>query len=275
MKTKLIIIISVVFIMVSLSGLSMVQGNYSANNVNNSTPGTASFSPSISYPSFVYKGEKFNIYVNETSGYHNYSVNAYFGGTNLTSFSPSAYHKTSSNNSKFVIGVRAPLNCQTVYVNIRSTALNQTNSTVVSSNAINFNVSNPVKLNATIKNSISSPIYNITVGYSINGVPVGSTHIDRIGPKSTSKVNITVPAAIIPKGKDTLSISTNNPDITVSGKSSVNFYYGTPPNYNWVYYIAAVAVAFAIFLLLASGRRNTVRVPKWKRRKKKLPKTKS
>ncbi len=262
--------------MVSLSGLSMVQNSYSVNNANNSTPSTAaSFSPTISYPSFVYKGEKFNIYVNETSGYHSYSVNAYFGGTNLTNFSPSAYHKTSTNNSNFVIGVRAPENCQNVYVNIRSTALNQTNSTVVSSNVINFNVSNPVKLNATIKNSISSPIYNITVGYSINGVSVGSTHIDIIGPNSTSKVNITVPAALIPKGKDTLSISTNNPDITVSGKSSTTFYYGTPPNYNWIYYIAAVAVAFAIFLLLASGRRNTVRVPKWKRRKKKLPKTKS
>ncbi len=274
MKTKLIIIISIVFILVSLSGLSMINynANGGANNVN--TPAT-SFSPVISYPSFVYKGEKFDIYVNESSGYHSYSVSAYFAGTNLTSFSPLTYHKSSHNNTDFVIPVTAPLNCQTVYVNIKSMALNQTNSTVVNLNSINFNVSNPVKLNATIKNSISSPIYNITISYFINGVTVGSKHVERIGPKSTSNINITVPAATIPKGKDTLSISTSNPDILISGKSSVSFYYGTPPNYNWVYYIAAVAVAFAIFLVLASGRRNTVKVPKWKRRKKKVPKTKS
>ncbi len=271
MKTKLIIIISVIFIMVSLSGLSMIPDNYNSNNI--SSPAT-SFSPSISYPSFVYKGEAFDIYVNETSGYHNYSVSAYFGGTNLTSFSPSVYHKTSHNNTNFAIPVTAPLNCQEVYINIISIALNTTNSTATISNNININVSNPVLLNATIKNSIPMPIYNITVSYYINGAIVGANHINSIGPKSTSKVNITVPAATVPKGKDTLTISVNNPDITVTGKSSVNFYYGSPPNYDWVYYIAAVVVAIAIFLVLASGRRNTVKVPKWKRRKKKLPKTK-
>ena len=64
-----------------------------------------------------------------------------------------------------------------------------------------------------------------------------------------------------------ISRTTNNPVITIAGKSTVTFYYGHKPNYDWIYYIAAVAVAFAVFLVVASSKRNTVKVPKWKRSK--------
>jgi hypothetical protein len=146
-----------------------------------------------------------------------------------------------------------------------------------------INVSAPVIFNSTIKNTDPVPITNITVTYTLShgtsSVVAGLSHINEIKGNSTYKDNITVPASLVYKGKDTLTVTTNNPVITIAGKSTTTFYYGQAPNYDWVYYIAAVAVAFSVFLIVASGRRNTVKVPKWKRAKssrksKKLEKAK-
>lgn len=233
------------------------------------SPSNFSFTPSA--PACVYENETFDVNLSMAhSGYHNYSVAAYFGAVNDTGLSPLFYYDKSA-NGVFSIAITAPSECENIYGYIDGYALNSTGHEVSHTSIITVNVSRPVVLNATVKNSDPVPIYNITLTYTITHGTSSKTlppsYIAKIDGNSIYKDNITVPVASVYKGKNTLTVTTNNPVITLNGKSSVVFYNGNKPNYDWVYYIAAVAVAFAIFLIVASGRRNTVRVPKWKRSK--------
>jgi hypothetical protein len=273
MKFKLLIMFLAIFALIALSGVSSSSGNA----VSSPATSSPSFSASIHVPTFVYENETFYLNVTESSGYHNYSLVAYLGAVNDTGLSPLYYYVHHSTNGSFSISVTAPAECEYIYGYVNATAQNTTNAEVSHTYSISpINVSAPVIFNATIKNTDPVPITNITVIYTIShgtsSIIVGLSHINEINANSTYKDNITVPAASIYKGKDTLTVTTNNPVITIVGKSSVPFYYGHTPNYDWVYYIAAVAVAFSVFLIVASGRRNTVKVPKWKRSSKKVSK---
>ncbi len=281
MRYKLLILFLAVFALIALSGTAASGSNTHGNSPETSS---SSFSPGISVPTYVYENETFYLNVTEfTSGYHNYSLSAYLGAENDTGLSPLFYYGHSKTGN-FSIPVTAPSEIENIHGFINATAVNSTGSTVSSVSSISLiNVSAPVIFNSTIKNTDPVPITNITVTYTIShgtsSVVAGISHINEIKSNSTYKDNITVPASLVYKGKDTLTVTTNNPVITIAGKSTTTFYYGQSPNYDWVYYIAAVAVAFSVFLIVASGRRNTVKVPKWKRSKsarksKKLEKAK-
>ena len=268
MKYKLIILFSVIFALVALSGSASVSGMQSAPAP---AVSTSSLSATVSVQHYVYENETFYLNVTESSGYHNYSLAAYLGAVNDTGLSPLSYYSNST-TGKFSIPVTAPAECEGVYGYIDAYAINSTGHRITYTTSLpTINVSKPVIFNATVENTDPVPIYNITLTYTVthgtSSQAVGISHIDEIKGNSTYTDNITAPSALIYKGKDTLTVTTNNPVITLKGKSSVVFYNGAKPNYDWVYYIAAVAIAFAIFLIVASGRRNTVRVPKWKRSK--------
>ncbi len=268
MKYKLLILFSVIFALIALSGAASVS------SINTVTPETStsgfSFTPSV--PASVYENQTFYVNVSLAhTGYRNYSLAAYFGAVNDTGLSPLSYYANSA-TGVFSISMTAPLECENIYGYIDGYAIdNSTGHKVVYTSSTTINVSKPVVFSATIVNTDPAPIYNITLTYTIthgtSSIALRPSHIQEINGNSTYKDNITVPAASIHKGKDILTVTTNNPVIVIKGKSSVIFYNGAKPNYDWVYYIAAVAVAFAIFLILASGKRNTVRVPKWKRSK--------
>ncbi len=216
---------------------------------------------------YKYTNENFPISVNKTKpGYYNYTINILMGAKNDTGLSPLSYHNFQKNSGNFTTKIRAPSKEENLYVFIRETAMNPKNKlTTIYSTETTYNISNPVTFNATIKTS-SAPANNITVYFSVNGHSMGSSYISRIKANSSYNDNITVPGALVPRGKDLLNITTNNPSVTAP--KATYFYYGHPPNYDWVYYISAAAIAFAIFIILVSGKRNTVKAPKWKRQKK-------
>ncbi len=279
MKYRLVILFLALFVLIALSGTAAL-----GNNVQNNSPeaSSSSFSATTSIPHYVYQNETFYLNVTESPGYHNYSLSAYIGAVNDTGLSPLFYYGHSANGT-FSVPVTAPSELENIHGFINATAVNSADSKVSFVSTISpINVSAPVIFNSTIDNKDPVPIRNITVTYTIShgksSVVAGVSHINEIKANSTYKDNITVPAALVYKGKDILTITTNNPVITIAGKSTVTFYYGHSPNYDWVYYIAAVAVAFSAFLIIASGRRNTVKVPKWKskssRKAKKLQKAK-
>ena len=88
--------------------------------------------------------------------------------------------------------------------------------------------------------------------------------IPRLAPYSTQVISIDSAAfSLINKGDNTIQVFASTPGAVVSGDST--FYYGTPPNYTWIYYIAAVVVAFMIFLAVSAGRRSIPKSPKWKK----------
>jgi hypothetical protein len=44
------------------------------------------------------------------------------------------------------------------------------------------------------------------------------------------------------------------------------FYYGTVPNYSWIYYVAGVVVVVMVIMAMGAGkRRNIPKKPKWKK----------
>ena len=270
MKYKLLITLFTIFALIALSGVASLS-----NNMPNASPSASSstFSATIHEPSDVYENQTFQLNVTESAGYHNYSVSAYLGAVNDTGLSPLSYYNHHSTNGTFSISVTAPSESENIHGYINASAVNNSTGFRVSRvySISSINVSAPITFNSTINNTDPVPIKNITVTYTIShgasSVVIGVSHINEIGANSTYKDNITVPAALVYKGKDTLTVTTNNPVITIAGKSTVTFYYGHKPNYDWIYYIAAVAVAFAVFLVLASSKRNTVKVPKWKRSK--------
>ena len=258
---------SVIFALIALSGVASVSNIHT--EIPEASPSNFSFTPSA--PACVYENETFDVNLSLAhSGYHNYSVAAYFGAVNDTGLSP-LFDYNKSTNGTFSIAVTAPSECENIYGYIDGYAINSTGHKVSYTSSITINVSRPIVLSATVQNSDPVPIYNITLTYTIthgtSSKVLPPSHVAKINGNSVYKDNITVPVASVYKGKNTLTVTTNNPVITLQGKSSIVFYNGKAPNYDWVYYIAAVAVAFAIFLIVASGRRNTVRVPKWKRSK--------
>jgi hypothetical protein len=275
MKYKILIIFSLIFVLIAVSGVA------SASSVHTETPAVSvsGFPRTPTYLSYLYENQTSTINVNmNQTGYSNYSITAYFGADNDTGLSPLFYH-TNSTSGVFSIPITAPSECEDIFGYINGYATNSTGGRVnYTYTMAPINVSKPVVFNATVENTDPVPIYNINLTYTIahgkSSIVIGISHIAEINGNSTYKDNITVPAARVYKGKDTLTVTTNNPVIKLTGKSSVVFYNGEKPNYDWIYYIAAVAVALSIFLIVASGRRNTVRVPKWKRASKKTKKLK-
>ena len=223
---------------------------------------------SVNAPSSVYTGQQFSIYVNCTYGWGNYSVSAYFAGYNLTGFLPtSTYHNFSLSDPYFIINVSAPLAPQTLYVYI-TTYAQVGSKTVQASSTQLINVFTPIVLNATVSNPSNVAIHNVTVNFLIDWNGVGHAFIPVIGPGASVPVSIKAVYPQLSQGEHTLSIDVSNAQVLVNGKIqySTQFYYGTPPNYSWIYYVSAGSIIFAVLLALGAGRRkNRLSSPKWKK----------
>jgi len=223
---------------------------------------------SVTMPGTVYTGQSFTVYVNNSVGFSNYTTEAFFSGENLTGFSPtSTYENYGGSNPYSSFSVTAPAAPQTIYIAVITSAL-YGNQYVNYSHTFAINVYNPITLSATISNSQPFAINNITVSFDLNGNLYGTREVS-LAPNSSQVVFLEILASELGTGSYTLSISVNNPLIKVNGdtqKSSVTFYNGTPPNYDWIYYVAVGVFIFMVILVLGSGRRpNRPSNPKWRR----------
>jgi hypothetical protein len=220
------------------------------------------FSSTVSYGT-VYVNENFSIYVNSTYGFNNYTVVLIFSGLNLSGMAPGTTVLSQNQpNPDLVFNITAPSNPGTISILVMTSAHG---STIMQyRTTVQLTVVNPIKMQATISNPTQYYMYNVTVTFAINGNNVSKIVIPKLAPYSSQIVSTYSSAvSVINKGENTISVYASTPGAVVSGDST--FYYGTPSNYTWIYYIAAVVVAFMIFLAVSAGRRSIPKSPKWKK----------
>lgn len=235
-----------------------------------STSGSV-YNSQVQVPYYVYTGQSFGMYINSTYGFTNYTVSVYFSGDNLTGFSPtSTYHNFSTSNPDFSFKVTAPNATQQMTFVVRTSATSPSGATVTSSSTYTVNVIHPIILHAAVTNKNSVPLYNVTVNFYVDNSFVASRTIASLGAGQSTLLNYTWLNPYLSKGEHTLEVQVNNTLISVNnGGSSVSshFYYGNPPNYNWIYYIVAVVAVFMLVMAMGAGRRPRVgeRKPKWRK----------
>ncbi len=206
-----------------------------------------------------------------TYGFTNYSLTIFISGYNLSGLSPQPYyHFYNLSSGEFNQSMTMPNSNGTVTLYAMAQA-SGTNGYVNATASVNIQVEYPMTLNAVVSNPSGIPIRNTTVDFEIDGVSVGTKVIPEIGPYSSTQVSIMVLPPQLSTGTHTLSIVVNNPSAKVNGQTSYTsqFYYGTPPNFTWIYYVAAAVVVFMGFMVFLAGARprgrNIPKKPKWKK----------
>ncbi len=228
------------------------------------------FNAVVQYRSVAYTGENVTVYVNGTYGFENYNLTVYFAGNNLTGFRPTnTYHNYSVNNPYFSFNITAPTTPQMVYMYVVLSATDGS-GTVKFSSMYPLKVVSPMILHATVSNPSSVPVYNTHINFFIDGISVASRVVPYIAPHGKVVVSVTLALTVkLSSGEHTLTVSVNSAALMVNGAVSQytsKFYYGTPPNYTWIYYIAAAVIAFMAFMAFAAGKKRTPGMPKWKRK---------
>lgn len=239
-----------------------------------SGPYPSIFSATVAYKSTLMTQQATEVYVNATYGFDNYNLTVYFAGENLTGFLPSnTYHQYSASNPYFTFNITAPATPQTMMFVVEMSATNA-NGNVTYTSTDSVHIVAPLKMFATITNSGPVPLNNVTLTFLIDGAVRSTVVVPTIASGKTVRVNtsiVVVPALSSGKHTLTVRVSGNNPLVLINGVQatsySSSFYYGTPPNYNWIFYIAAAVVAFMAFLVFASGRRLPAGAqrPKWRK----------
>lgn len=212
----------------------------------------------------VYTNESFSIYVNSTYGFNNYTAILVFSGMNLTGMSPGTTVIVQNNSSPdIVFNITAPSNPGVVTILVMTSAMGS--KVMEYTTTVQFTVVNPIRMQATVSNPTLYYMYNVTVVFALNGNNVSKIVIPKLAPYSSEVISTNSSAvSLISKGENSIQVYSSTPGTIVSG--STTFYYGAPPNYTWIYYIAAVVVAFMIFLAYSAGRRRSIpKSPKWKK----------
>lgn len=231
------------------------------------------YSPTVSMTSYAQTNQNFTFYVNNTNGFSNYTVTTYIGGDNLTGMSPqNSIHDFQATNPDFKISFTTPAVAQNLYVTIVSSAIYD-NQSVRSQTTYEVSISVPIVFHAQVNNMGTSPIYNLTVDFTLNGQTLpGNVTVPVVMPHQLVTVNYTYSSRTLTSGSYTLTVTAeNNPLVQINGdtgSSTSHFYYGTPPNYTWIFYIVAIVVIFMFLMTYSAGRRppGGVRQPKWRKK---------
>ncbi len=227
------------------------------------------FNLHLSSPTRAYFGQNITLFANLTYGFTNYSLTIFISGYNLSGLGPQPYyHFYNATAGNFNQSIVMPNSNGTVTIFAEAQA-SGTNGYVNATASVSIQVMYPMTLNALISNPSGIPIRNTTVNFEIDGVSLGTKVVAKIAPYSSTQVSIEVIPPQLSTGTHTLSIIVNNPSAKVDGQTSYSsqFYYGTPPDFTWIYYVAAAVVAFMAFMVLIAGSRprNLPRKPKWKK----------
>lgn len=263
-KSVLIAIISILFL-----------SSFAAMGVSSGYTYVPPFSQSTSLPSYSFVNQNFTVYVNETFGFSNYTLTAYIGGENFTGSSQqSSLHYFHASNPDFRFNISAPSVPQNIYIKVVAAA-EYNGATVINTQSYTVAITVPIVFHAVIVNKGTSTLNNLTVNFYLDNsqFPSGHVNIASIGPNQIIDVNYTYPFESLKQGEHTLTVTASSSVIQVNGNtetSTSHFYYGTPPNYNWIYYVAVVVIIVMAFLVFSSGRKPAagMRPPKWRRDKK-------
>ncbi len=273
LKTGPMVILAILMMSAMLVPLSMAKSPVNSGTAN---AGTAAkvypsiFSAQVSNPSVAYTGQHITVYVNLTYGFENYNITIYFAGENLTGMTPTnTYHHFSGNSSYFTVPMIMPSTPQTLIFDVDASAT--TNTGIVSYSVQHqIQVRDPLVLHAVISNPTSVPIQNAKVTFLIDGSVVSTKVISNVPAHGSTNVQTSVILSRpLSRGTHTITVQVDSSVALVNGAGSSyssTFYYGTPPNFTWIYYVAGAVVIFMVFLAFASGRRSSsAGGPKWRR----------
>lgn len=266
---------AVIFLLIATVLLVPVSMAASPGTSSSGTPTTSSAYPSIftaeiSHRPVAYTGQNITVYTNLTYGFQDYNLSVYFAGENLTGMSPlNTYHRFSTNNSYFRFSLIMPSTPQTVILLIRASA-KAGSSNVTYSGQTQITVETPLVLHAKVTNPSSVPIRDAKLLFLIDGNLVSTKSVSVIPAKGSVDVSVSlVLAAPLSKGKHTVTVKVNSSVALINNAGSTyssTFYYGSPPSFTWIYYVAAAVVIFMAFMVFASGkRRPTSGGPKWRK----------
>jgi hypothetical protein len=238
------------------------------------------FSVTATAPTAVSTGSTFNVTFNAPYGFTNYTLTAYLSAENLSGISSSnatTIHLNSTKNDVLTATITAPSAPGTLEITYIETA-NFSSSSVRSENSLSVQILTPIIFHATLRNSGNAPIYNVNVEFILNSVEVGNETVHEIAPKSSVNVNYTYSSSTylngkvvlnVIQGENTLNVTVANTQVTLPDGHNyyvTKFYYGTVPNYSWIYYVAGVVVVVMVIMAMGAGkRRNIPKKPKWKK----------
>lgn len=237
--------------------------------INSSQAYPSVFTAQVDHPSVAYTSQNISVYVNVTYGFHNYNVTVYYAGQNLTGMQPLlTFHQYEYNYSYFHFYMIMPKAPGPVLLYLIATASTSTGN-VSFRTQTQITVESPLILHAIVKNPSSVPIRDATLTFLIDGSIV-STKVVSLVPAGGS-VNVYVSLVLstpLSTGKHTVTVKIDSSVALINNAGSTyssTFYYGNPPNFNWIYYVAGGVVIFMAFLAFAAGRRRPSTGPKWKR----------
>ncbi len=259
----IILLFSVPIAMSSQSKAS--NGSFSATATFNVGHGATSVVPK------VLESQRFQIYVNATRGYSNYSATLIVGADYDIGLSPNVPDHKTSKNGFFEFNVTAP-NTDNQSISVMIIVRATFGSTPVEKIlTYSIQVYKAVTFYAVITDGSGSPYYNITVYFQIGSINK-TTQVSKILPGQSELVSVNIPDYLLGSGEYTVAVGITNAsvfhDVNVNYKST--FYVGNPPNYDWIYYFVALAAVIMIILFLAAGKRKlTPGLPKWKNRRQK------
>lgn len=263
----MLLMVSFLFVPVSVAG---PQTAVSASPTQSSGVYPSIFSAEVNHPPVAYTGQNITVYVNLTYGFQNYNLSVYFAGQNLTGMSPiNTYHQYSANKSYFKFSLVMPSTPQMLILLVAASATaGSYNVTYTGQSQIS--VKTPLVLHAEVINPTLVPIRDAKLLFLIDGNLVSTKTVSIIPARGSVNVNVSlVLAAPLSKGKHTITVEINSSVALINNAGSTYssaFYYGTPPSYTWIYYVAAVVVAFMALMVFASGRRRPASGgPKWRK----------
>ncbi len=262
-KISLIAVISLLFL-----------SSFAAVGISSGYTYVPPFTQTASLPSYSFVNQNFTVYVNETFGFTNYTLTAYIGGENLTGTSQqSSVHYFHASNPDFKFNITSPAVKQTIYIKVIAAA-DYNGASVISSSTYTVTVSQPIVFHAQIVNKGITTVHNLTLDFYLDNsqFPSGHVTVASLAPNQVVDVNFTYPFESLTTGEHTLTVSTTASSIQINGNtgsSTSSFYYGTPPNYNWIYYVAVIVIIVMAFFALSAGRKPAagMRPPKWRRNK--------
>lgn len=262
-KISLIAIISLLFL-----------SSFAAMGVSSGYTYVPPFTQTAALPSYSFVNQNFTVYVNETFGFTNYTLTTYIGGENFTGSSQqSSLHYFHASNPDFSFNITSPPIAQTIYIKVVAAAQYQ-GANVISSATYTVAISEPIVFHAQIQNKGIATVHNLTLDFYLDNAqfPAGQVTVASVAPNQVVYVNFTYPHESLTQGEHTLTVTTKSTTIQINGNtgsSTSRFYYGTPPSYTWIYYVAVVVIIVMVFFALSAGRRPAagMRPPKWRKNK--------
>jgi hypothetical protein len=198
-----------------------------------------------------------------------YGYHLFLTGSNISGGTTNELTGLSYSTNVFYVNITFPSTPETVYIYVMGIGIvNGSSQKVTSINYIQVNVIKSIPIQVKIKNLQPFEVKNITVSFFLNGKLIGNSTIQSISPNSTANVTYNYIGSF-ENGVNTISVRLNTNLVKFSTGSNVTtiyFYYGKPPNYDWLWYLLAGIVIFtvAIIYLYSAGKKRPGS-PKWKK----------